>query len=270
MGYAEARREKICYDKASQEDRLAQPMDWELLKNLRGQPKQYAKVYLANRDGLICTYCNKALGPLEQASIDHIDAIRSNNRRWNLRLMHMPCNDRMWKLYRQHSVSVRQSCRKGEREVAAPTDSPTVPQEFDAFSNQVAFKKQQPVREAAMLYVLEGLSKSPSESYDIDKVAWDLSEEVQLSFQTTKNYIRKLCTRSGPFNDPAFTKPKGQLQFKHKYWQTLSPKELYQRFPCDTQILKADADWLDSIAQERLASLDSKEAENTIRKWDQA
>ncbi len=90
---------------------------WENIVLLRGRRLKQAKSYLFERDGDQCAFCESPVnGPPEfhGTDVDHIDEVRRNNRRWNLRLAHHDCNAIISQRNRNaHALSM---LSEGERE----------------------------------------------------------------------------------------------------------------------------------------------------------
>ena len=65
---------------------------WEILARLRGTAQTEAKEYIASRDGKKCWKCTATEADLTILEFHHLDRDGHQNRRWNLRLVHHPCN----------------------------------------------------------------------------------------------------------------------------------------------------------------------------------
>ena len=75
------------------EDKSRILFPWEHLVRLRDQHATDAKHYLAQRDGVRCSFCDLQVQDIfSELEFDHIDGNNRNNRRWNLRLSHHLCN----------------------------------------------------------------------------------------------------------------------------------------------------------------------------------
>ncbi len=157
---------------------------------LRGNSKRIASELIINRDG-----SGNSCGHEGESTIDHKDArlflcacgnVHPDHSLQNLRHICFICNSKKGGPRQTSNLKDRE--RNTDAEVRAKND--------DAYSNQVAYKKQRPFRRLAIARVLASMRTKAF--YTLDKMVSQLSEEMGIAISTAYKYMAKLL--EGPFD----------------------------------------------------------------------
>jgi len=167
------------------------------VSNMNKQTHDKLYPIIVERDGDICHSCGR-LHYLKPLVLDHIDNDNSNNEPNNLQILCKSCNKKKDSLKKE----TLDMC---VRKVYSKNDSLTINRE-----KEPRFRR----------YVYERLDFKGD--VEVDEMVYGIAEEISISPETAKRYLRKMCSSSGkleeykPFPGLHRTKEKSKKRVRYK------------------------------------------------------